>query len=95
MMPSGGQALYNFSPSPLMCRFYFFTFTISTVKWLLHLWTLSHLEIFFYLEMNIIPNSAYIILEVYHMEGKYRKLREFLLLLFLVVVYALVGYYPE
>ena len=93
MMPSGRQALYNFSPSPLMCRFYLFT--ISTVKWLLHLWTLSHIEIFFYLEMNIIPNSAYIISEVYPMEGKYRKLREFLLLLFLVVVYALVGYYPE
>ena len=29
-----------------MRRFYLFTFTISTVKWL-HLWTLSHIEIFF------------------------------------------------
>ena len=42
-------------------------------------------------------STAYITLEVYHMEEKYRKLREFLLLLLLllVVVYASVGYHPE
>lgn len=59
------------------------------------LYFIPHRNIF-YLEMNSIPNSAYITLEVYHMEGKYRKLREFLLLLLLlVVVYASVGYHPE
>lgn len=56
------------------------------------LYFIPHRNIF-YLEMNSVPNSAYMTLEVYHMEGKYRKLREFLLLL--VVVYALVAYYPE
>lgn len=45
-----------------MRRFYLFTFTISTVKWLLHLWTLSHRNIF-NLKMNITPKSACIPLE--------------------------------
>ena len=56
------------------------------------LYFIPHRNIF-YLEMNSVPNSAYMTLEVYHMEGKYRKWREFFLLL--VVVYALVAYYPE